>query len=61
MKASRETEKRDSVKRRVRTRRYALPEELRQKIAARIESLDRASRRIDEAQRRIARHRIARY
>ena len=61
MKMSRETDARDGAKRRARTQRYALPEELRQKIAARIEELDRGSRRLDEAERRIARQRIARY
>ncbi len=59
--ASQEADTRDSTKRRARPQGFGLPEELRQKIAARIEQLDRASRRLDEAQRRIARQRIARY
>lgn len=61
MATSRKAATQDNVKRRVRTQRYALPAEVRQKIAALIEDIDRASRRLDEAQRRIARHRIARY
>ena len=61
MKTGRKADTQDGAKRRVRTQRYTLPEELRQKITARIEELDRASRRLDEAQRRIARHWIARY
>ena len=45
MKTGRKADTQDGAKRRVRTQRYTLPEELRQKITARIEELDRASRR----------------
>ena len=61
MKTNREADAQDGAKRRARTQRYVLPAEVRQKIAALIEDIDRASRRLDEAERRIARQRIARY
>ena len=61
MKTNKNVDSRDTSKRRARTKGYTLPAEVRQKIAALIEDIDRASRQLDEAQRRIARHRIARY
>lgn len=61
MKTNKKADTQDSGKRRPRTKGYALPAEVRQKIAALIEDIDRTSRRLDEAQRRIARQRIARY
>ena len=58
---SREADTQNRVKRRAPTGSYILPKELKRKIDALIEDIERASRRLDEAQRRIARQRIARY
>ena len=58
---SRKDEAQDSVKRHSRTHDLAFRRELKRKIDALIEDIDRACRRLDEAERRIARQRIARY
>ncbi len=61
MKTRPEDDAPDGVKRRSRTHDLAFRRELKRKIDALIEDIDRASRRLDEAERRIARQRIARY
>ena len=61
MKTNKKADARDTSKHHSRARDLAFRRELKRKIDALIEDIDRASRRLDEAQRRIARHRIARY
>ena len=61
MKTRPEDDAPDRAKRHSRTHDIAFRKEIKRKIDALIEDIDRASRRLDEAQRRIARHRIARY
>ncbi len=61
MATSREAETQDRAGRHSRTHDIAFRKEIKRKIAALIEDIERASRRLDEAQRRIARQRIARY
>lgn len=61
MKTDKKTDARDGAKRHSRTHDLAFRREIKRKIDALIEDIERASRRLDEAQRRIARHRIARY
>ena len=61
MKARPEDDAPETSKRHSRAHDRAFRRELKRKIDALIEDIDRASRQLDEAQRRIARHRIARY
>ena len=61
MKTNKKADARDTSKRHSRAQDRAFRRELKRKIDALIEDIDRASRQLDEAQRRIARHRIARY
>lgn len=61
MKTRPEDDAPDRAGRHSRSHDIAFRKEIKRKIDALIEDIERASRRLDEAQRRIARQRIARY